>query len=326
MSKIIALSQESHNVIACNCVGNAVPLTSSKSFSAVSSESEGGLNSAPAHDATFMCPICGFVGHCYRTIQQHCFDVHHAEWQGEDLPLREISQAELPSSTNTESLYLENSGAITQTAAVSDCSSSTVSWLPSADGSAEMANQTLVKDPSSSSAVEHVQSSSRTQLEFATLGYDTLTPAELFLPPSVPVLPVAAYLTASQPCEMTVAQPEQHLLLAPGTELLPCQPEMVPTHLPEQFPRFQGPPPGEFPIPGAPQEEFPFQGTPPEKFPFQGPALEEFQFRLPPPGKFLSRGPPAEEFPFQGPPSGKFPFPDQPPEDVYVQLLKNFHM
>ena len=275
-----------------------------------------------------MCPICGFAGGCNSNIQQHCIDVHHAEWQGDGLPLRDISPTELP---YAQSSHVENSAAVTRTV----------------DGSANIANQAPISHQSSFSAVEHVQNFSQIHSGYA-IHHDTLTPAHVGLPACVPMQQTAAsvqqattYLidSAVPPYLLPVAQPEQYLVLAPGTELIMSQPEVMPAPVPEQltpFPASQPalymtmPPPCELqvtqplmmptpsceqssPFQGLPIEQFPHQVPPQGRFPFRGPAPKDFPFQGTPP-EFPSHGPSPVRFPFQGPAPEDFPFRGTPPE------------
>lgn len=229
------------------------------------------LNSAAARDATFMCPVCAFVSDRRRAIQRHCIDVHHADWQGDGLPLRDIP--------------LENSAAVTQTFAALGCSSSPLSWWTSAFGFADMANQTQINYQLSSFAVGHVQNSG--QVQFGLTTDSTLTHAPL-------------------PCQLPVVQPEQYAMMAPDTELLSRQPEMITpfTQLfglpPKQIP-FRLPPPGKFSLRLPPPAKFLFQGLPPSSNPATGEVYGPRAETSLPPGEITLRGP--------------------PPEDAYVQLL-----
>jgi len=295
-----------------------VPLTLSEMSGAGTSEDD--LNSAVAHDTTtFTCPICAFEGDCHSAIQQHCVVVHYAQWQGEGLPLRDIPLEELACWTDTVNSYLENSSSVKP--AASDCSSSTLSWWASADGSADIANQSPINHQLSSSAVEHVQNSGQVQLGFTT--YDTLTPERQGPVACSPVQQTLTYLTAEAPLpfELPVVQPEQYVMMALSTELLPCLPETLPglLGLPSGELPFHGPPPGEFPLRLLPPKQFLSQDPPPDRLAsldptpgeFYGPRAETCSFRGPPPQLFPVRGPPPGEIPLQGP----------PPEDLYVQLL-----
>ena len=268
MSEITVLSEECGNILACDGVGNAfVPVTSSKTVSAVSSKGDlisvsANVNSAPAQDETFMCPICAFVGHCYNTIQQHCIDVHHAAWQGEGLPLQDIPEM--------VSTYFPDQ--------MTPFSSAQPASYPVAQ-----------PEPYSCQAkmpVPLLEQSTPFQGPPPGFPFRGPAPGECSL---LGPLPGRLPFYGWPPGRFSFRGP-------PPGECSILGPPPGP-------PPFQGWPPGRFPFPGAPPEEFPFCGPAPGRFlssTLPGPG----QFtRFPtPPAPFP--GTPPREFPCPQPPLG----------------------